>query len=367
METLRRELRFDPHLLKQFRHKFLRESKGRDLSLGHFPTELRDRIGNSVCFHPLTLNQRLDSELDGASKLLFRTQAGKTLETVVLRTGTGRTALCLSSQIGCAAACEFCATGYMGIAQNLTAGEILDQIVQAGELLVEENRRVRNLVFMGMGEPFHNEENLHLAVEQLLSPKHFDWPASRIMVSTVGVTDAMVRFVERFPRVNLALSLHSANQSTRKTLIPLAQKYPLEGIRAALEKVNSLQTNPVMIEYLMLAGTNDSAKDAKQLIDYLDGLNAHVNLIPFNEIEDAPHLSSSTRETRDAFANIIRDAGYVATIRYSLGTDIEAACGQLVRKENRHPALHKTPIPDHPNPDSQAQPKSTFGDRACDS
>jgi 23S rRNA (adenine2503-C2)-methyltransferase len=202
--------------------------------------------------------------------------------------------------------------------------------------LREEGRRVRNIVFMGMGEPLHNEQNLYSALESLLAADLFHHSPNRILVSTVGIPDAMVRLARRFPQINLALSLHSADQTTRETLIPLARKYPLDRLRQAIRECNSIQGKPFMIEYLMLAGRTDRDGDAEGLIAYLDGLDVHVNLIPFNPIEDAPHLVGSDRANRDAFAARLRAAGFTTTIRYSLGADIAAACGQLVRRENRN-------------------------------
>ena len=158
-----------------------------------------------------------------------------------------------------------------------------------------EGRRVRNIVFMGMGEPFHNEAAVYEAVAALLSPEMFHHPPGRILISTVGIPDAMVRCARRFPDVNLALSLHSVRQDVREQLIPLAAKYSLDDLRAAVAKVNQIQNNTVMIEYLMLAGVNDSADDARELAEWLTGLNAHVNLIPYNPIETAPHLRTTER------------------------------------------------------------------------
>jgi 23S rRNA (adenine2503-C2)-methyltransferase len=224
----------------------------------------------------------------------------------------------------------------MGIAKNLSASEMLDQVILAGQRMRSEDRRVRNIVFMGMGEPFHNESAVHEAVAALLSPEMFHHTPGRILVSTVGIPDAMLRFARRFPAVNLALSLHSVRQNVRGQLIPLAAKYPLEELRAAVARVNRIQENSVMIEYLMLAGVNDSLEDARELADWLDGLDAHVNLIPYNRIDSAPQLRTTERPERDAFAEVLRAAGFVATIRYSLGADIAAACGQLVQRENRH-------------------------------
>jgi len=237
--------------------------------------------------------------------------------------------------VGCAAACEFCATGHMGIAHNLSAEEILDQVVQAGQLLSGEGRKLRNIVFMGMGEPFHNEANLHEALAALTAPELFHHPPTKVLVSTVGIPAAMLRCARRFPTVNQALSLHSVRQEVRERLIPLAKKHTLPELRSTLAEVNAIQKTTVMIEYLMLAGVNDSDDDARDLIAWLSGLNVHVNLIPYNPINDAPQLAATERTERNAFAAHLKQAGIKTTIRYSLGADIAAACGQLVRQENR--------------------------------
>jgi 23S rRNA (adenine2503-C2)-methyltransferase len=223
----------------------------------------------------------------------------------------------------------------MGIAKNLSAAEILDQVVLAGERMQAEGRRVRNIVFMGMGEPFHNEQAVDDAVAALLSPELFHHTPGRILISTVGISDAMIRCARRFPEVNLALSLHSVRPVVREQLIPLASKYSLGELRSAVAAINQIQSNTVMIEYLMLAGVNDSRDDAAELAAWLKGLIVHVNLIPYNPIESAPQLRTTERPRRDAFAEILRVAGLVTTIRYSLGADIAAACGQLVQRENR--------------------------------
>jgi 23S rRNA (adenine2503-C2)-methyltransferase len=335
IDRLRAELKFDPRQLRALRTAFFKKSQGVDDALGELPAEVRTEFASRVEFHPLMLAEGVDSQLDGATKLVLRTQAGYSIESVLMRTGTGRVALCLSSQIGCAAACVFCATGQMGIAKSLSAAEILDQVVLAGERIKIEGRTVRNIVFMGMGEPFHNEEAIYESLAALLSPEMFHHPRSRILISTVGIPDAMVRCARRFPDVNLALSLHSVRPEVRKKLIPSAMKYSLSDLRAAITKINQIQNKTVMIEYLMLAGVNDSADDARELAAWLAGLAVHVNLIPYNPIETAPHLSTTERPDRDKFAAILREAGFITTIRYSLGSDIAAACGQLVQDDNR--------------------------------
>jgi 23S rRNA (adenine2503-C2)-methyltransferase len=222
----------------------------------------------------------------------------------------------------------------MGAVQNLSYGEIADQVVQAGRLVQPEGRAIRNVVFMGMGEPFHNEDNIYRAVELLCSPQAFNLSPRHVCVSTVGIPAAMVRFAERFPLVSLALSLHSARDCVRAQLIPLARRYRLAELREALQQVIALQGRPVMIEYLLLAGINDSDEDAVILADYLNALPVHVNLIPYNTIAGLPDLAASDRERRWAFARVLRGLGHRVTMRYSLGADIGAACGQLVRRKS---------------------------------
>lgn len=335
VDRLRAELKFEPRRLRSLRTAYFKKFLGAEAALAELPDDIRQQFADRVEFHPLTIAEARDSEIDGATKLVLRTPAGYLVESVIMRTGTGRVALCLSSQVGCAAACEFCATGQMGVAKSLSTAEILDQVILADEHLRAEGRNVRNIVFMGMGEPFHNEEAIYETVSALVAPELFHCPPSRILISTVGIPDAMVRCARRFPKVNLALSLHSVRQDVRERLIPIAAKYPLDVLRAAVRSVNEIQQNTVMVEYLMLAGVNDSPDDATALAAWLTDLDAHVNLIPYNAIASAPSLHSTERPERDAFAAILREAGFVTTIRYSLGADIAAACGQLVQSENR--------------------------------
>ena len=344
VDRLRAALKFEPRRLRAARTAFFKKFLGAEAALGELPAEVRDDFARRVAFHPLAIAQSHDSQLDGATKLVLRTPTGYLIEAVIMRTGTGRVSLCVSSQVGCAAACSFCATGQMGIAKNLPAAEILDQVVSAGERMRGEGRGIRNIVFMGMGEPFHNEQAVYDAVAALLAPELFHHTPGRILISTVGIPEAMVRCARRFPQVNLALSLHSVQQDVREKLIPLAAKYSLHELRAAIAKINLIQNNTVMIEYLMLAGVNDSLDDARQLAAWLGGLDAHVNLIPYNPIDTAPQLCTTDRPQRDAFAAVLRAAGFVTTIRYSLGADLAAACGQLVQRENRQIARHEATV-----------------------
>ena len=329
-----RARQINPHRLQRFRNAIYKHFRDESVALKCLATDEAALVRHRVRFGQLQRVDRHDSQLDGASKLVFRTETGALIESVILRVSSGRTALCISSQSGCAVRCTFCATGQMGSVQNLTYSEIANQVVQAGRLLQAEGRSIRNVVFMGMGEPFHNEDNVCRAVELLCSPRAFNLSPRHICVSTVGIPAPMVSFAERFPLVSLALSLHSARDCVRSKLIPLARRYPLGELREALQRVTSLQCRPVMIEYLLLDGINDSDADAAAVGDYLRDLPVHVNLIPYNPVAGLADLTASDSERRWAFARVLRSLGYKVTMRYSLGADIEAACGQLVRRKS---------------------------------
>jgi 23S rRNA (adenine2503-C2)-methyltransferase len=223
---------------------------------------------------------------------------------------------------------------------NLTAGQMLEQVALANRLLRAEARRARNIVFMGMGEPLHNEAALCEALSELMSPDGFAYPPRRLLVSTVGVPDALVRLATRFPQLPLAVSLHSVRPDIRRRLMPIAHRHTLDDLRRALFQVVSRQQRPLLIEYLMLRELNDSEADALQLVAFLQGLPVHVNLIPYNAIREAPHLRGSERPRRDRFAGQLRRAGIAVTIRCSLGADIAAACGQLALRPPGPPRPH---------------------------
>jgi 23S rRNA (adenine2503-C2)-methyltransferase len=328
LERLRAQLRLDPERIRRLRNAAMKAFETDEIALAAIPAPQR------VQMHHLHLHQRLDSAHDGASKLLLRTTAGLLTEAVILRVASGRTTLCVSSQIGCAAACSFCATGKMGIARNLSTAEILDQVTTAGQLLAAEDRRLRNVVFMGMGEPMHNEDAVFAALDALTDPAWFQLSPRKLMVSSVGVIDGMLRCGERFPEVGLALSLHSTRPEVRAQLIPLARKYGLDDLRRAIVQLNRMQSRPVMLEYLLLHGLTDTTEDVAALLSWTAGLHVHINLIPYNQIDEAPALRGTSPASAAAFAAALKAAGRTTTVRHSLGRDIEAACGQLVKREN---------------------------------
>lgn len=327
VDRLRSELKFEPRRLRALRTAYFKKSLGVDAALAELPLEVRSHFAERVEFHPLTITETFNSEIDGATKLVLRTPAGYAIETVIMRTGTGRVSLCVSSQVGCAAACAFCATGQMGIAKSLSPAEMLDQIVLAGERMHAEGCQVRNIVFMGMGEPFHNDRAVRAALDVLRDPRAFHLADRHLLVSTVGVVPAMLRFARDYPGVRLALSLHSARQEVRERLMPTAGFHSIDRLRAVLPAVSA--SGNFMAEVLLLKGVNDGPDDLAALADFLRGTRAHVNLIQFNPFPGAPYEPVS-RAAREAFGAALRREGFKVTLRYSLGDDIAAACGQLV-------------------------------------
>ena len=308
----------DPHRLRQFRNAFFKKTLPIEVCLEKVP-----ELTGKVDFQCLELLERHDSKIDGATKLVFQTLEGHRVEAVILRIASGRTSLCISSQVGCAADCQFCATGKLGFVRNLTAAEMLDQVLLAKRLLREEGRTLRNVVVMGMGEPLRNEENLSQCLKTLRDPRFFNLSENHLLVSTVGIPDAMVRFAARFPNIQLALSLHSARQEVREQIMPIAKTRTLEKLKEVFPVLGEF-----MVEVLLLNGINDGLEDLAALIDFLHGTKAHINLIQFNAYPGAP-FEPVTIDERKAFGDALKAAGFKVTLRYSLGDDIAAACGQL--------------------------------------
>jgi 23S rRNA (adenine2503-C2)-methyltransferase len=330
LETLCRE----PHRRKLFCNAFFKKALPPEACLEKAP-----ELAGKLVFQTLEIVERHDSQRDGATKLVFRAKPAlrelegqdQKVEAVILRIASGRTSLCISSQVGCAADCQFCATGKLGFTRNLTAAEMLDQVLLAKRLLREEGRTLRNVVVMGMGEPLRNEENLFQCLEILRDPRFFNLSDNHLLVSTVGIPDAMLRFAERFPKIRLALSLHSARQEVRERIMPVAKFQTLEKLKSVFPKLacpEGARRGEFMVEYLMLKGINDGSEDLVALIDFLRGTKAHINLIQFNPHPGA-QFEPVSKEAREAFSDELKRAGFKVTLRYSLGDDIAAACGQL--------------------------------------
>lgn len=285
------------------------------------PLGLRTALAERVPFSTLEVEQEAHAR-DGTVKALMHTGDGRPLETVLMVYRDGRRSLCLSSQSGCPLTCSFCATGTMKFGRNLTASEIVDQALH-----FRRRGGVDHAVFMGMGEPMMNLENVLAACERL---PEIGITHRRTAISTVGWIPGIDRLTEHPAPIRLALSLHAADEALRSELMPVNDRYPLADVLAACRRWYERKRRMVFVEYVMLAGVNDSQVQAKQLADVLDPRMFKVNLIPFNPT-DSPYEGSSPKAIQ-AFAEELERHGIGATVRLTRGRDIAAACGQLAAR-----------------------------------
>lgn len=274
---------------------------------------------------------------DGTVKFVFRLADGHLIESVLIPED-GRYTLCVSSQVGCAMGCSFCLTGTMGFKRNLTVAEIVGQVdssllwlqEQTGSSEREHAPRINNLVFMGMGEPLLNFDNLTRAIQILMEQRGHDFSGRRITVSTCGIVPKMKELGEKVP-VNLAVSLHAADNETRDLLMPINRTHPLEELLQACREFPLPPRRRIMIEYAMLKGVNDSPAAARLLVKKLHEIRCKINILPYNENPAFPYQCPDD-ETIEAFRQILRKAGHTTLLRTSRGADISAACGQLAAK-----------------------------------
>ena len=269
--------------------------------------------------------EKVLTDVDGTRKILFRLQDGDSIESVLIEEEK-RLTLCLSSQVGCAYGCRFCLTGRDGYRRNLTTGEIVDQICAARRELYN-GERLTNLVFMGMGEPLANLEQVLKALEIITSDHGLNFSNRRITLSTVGLIPEMLKLSSLFP-IKLAVSLHAADNETRSLIMPINKRYPLEKLLQACRGLDLPRRNRITFEYLLLGGVNDSPEAARKLAKLLRGLRAKINLIPFNEYPGANFKRPSSARVEE-FRKILQDKHFTATVRQSRGAGIMAACGQL--------------------------------------
>jgi 23S rRNA (adenine2503-C2)-methyltransferase len=291
------------------------------------PAELRETLAARFATRALEVAS-VERSRDGTVKTALAAWDGAVLETVAIPEDE-RTTLCVSTQVGCPLACSFCATGTLGLVRNLSAAEIVDQLCRMRELLPE--RRITNVVFMGMGEPLLNLDAVVEAIRTLQHPKGFAMAPRRVTVSTSGVVTRIADLLEAVP-VNLAVSLHATTDAVRDVLVPLNKRFPLAVLLDALKKIPQLsRRHPVFVEYTLMEGVNDSVEDARRLVALLRGLPAKVNLIPMNPHADAPYRPPSAEAASRFMGELVR-GGLVATLRRSRGADIDAACGQLAAR-----------------------------------
>jgi 23S rRNA (adenine2503-C2)-methyltransferase len=291
------------------------------------PLRLRQKLAERFSFSNLELETVLHSTDGETRKILFRLPDRQPLEAVLMRYLQRRT-LCISTQAGCAMGCVFCATGQMGFRRHLSSGEIVEQVLYYARLLQEEGERVTNIVVMGMGEPFHNYDSTMAAIERLSHPEGFNLGARRFTISTVGLVPMIRRFAAERRQVNLAISLHAADDKLRSSMLPVNKKYPIEELIAACREYVDITHRRITFEWALIREVNDTPEQARKLAGLLKGLLCHINVIPLNPTAKFPGQATTLERAR-AFQEILEQHGIPCTIRLRRGIDIQAGCGQL--------------------------------------
>jgi len=295
------------------------------------PKNLREDLTKNEKIYsldPITIQSSPSSQTE---KVLFFLHDNQKIETVLMNYADGRHTVCVSSQAGCQLGCKFCATGMLKFGRNLTYQEICDQILFFHQKLIRQNDHLTNIVYMGMGEPFMNYENVITSIKYLNNEDYFNLGARRITISTAGVCDGIDKLSLEPLQVNLAISLHAPNQQIREKIMPIARRFNLETLMKSVENYLEKTNRRVSYEYVMLKDINDSPENAGELAKLIKNQLCHVNLIPYNKT-DHPDIDQSNREKIQNFKNILTDLGINATIRMTMGQDIDAACGQLANK-----------------------------------
>ena len=288
--------------------------------------DLQNKLNNDFIINSLKIKAHQISK-DGTEKFLFELEDGALVESVLMIFEYGYSA-CLSSEVGCNMGCTFCASGLLKKQRDLSAGEIVCQALMIQKRLDESNNRLGNIVVMGTGEPFDNYDNVMKAMSIINSPYGLEIGSRHISISTCGVVPGILRFSKENLQYNLAISLHAPNDELRNRLMPINKAYPLEVLFSALREYSQLNNRRLTFEYLLLKGINDSKKEANEIKDLLKGMNAYINLIPYNSVKEKDYETSS-EENALRFYDLLKKNGVAVTLRQKKGDDIDAACGQL--------------------------------------
>lgn len=294
------------------------------------PLALRQKLNEAFVIPGVTVRRKLVSARDNTVKYLYGLSDGETVESVLMDYHHGWSQ-CLSTQVGCRMGCSFCATGMGGLVRNLLPAEMMAQIETAQR---DHGVRVSSLVLMGMGEPLDNFENVMRFLEMLSTPEGVNIGMRHVSLSTCGLVDKIYRLMERNWQLTLSISLHAPNDELRSQIMPVNRKWPIEELLKACRDYSAATGRRISFEYAMMDGVNDSDACAKELIQRLRGMLCHVNLIPANEVRGKEHRRSS-RERLQAFQKTLVSGGINATVRRTLGSDINASCGQLRREADR--------------------------------
>ncbi len=309
-----------------------------------FGKKLRDKLKNIAYIEDIKTLRHLISSQKDTEKFLFGLSDGNCLESVIMsyedHIGPSRLTACISTQVGCLMGCSFCATGKSGFIRNLTAGEIADQIIQMQKIIAPSERRIANVVMMGMGEPMLNYDNVMKAVDIINCAEGIAIGMRHIAISTCGIIPGIKKLAKEGIQVKLAVSLHSPFNEIRSKIMPINKKYPLPELMKALKEYQEITGRRITFEYAMIDGVNDDINSAEELARILEGFTALINLIPLNNVTEYGK-KRSTDEKIEKFKSFMENKGIRTTIRKERGTDINAACGQLRKKvleeqENEH-------------------------------
>lgn len=295
-------------------------------SMTNISKELREKLNKEFTLCNFKILKKQESK-DGTKKYLFDVLDGNAIETVLMEYHHGKS-LCISSQIGCKMGCKFCASTGIKFIRNLSSGEIVEQILAVEQ---DENIKISNIVFMGIGEPLDNYENVVKAIEIINNQKGLNIGARHISISTSGIVPKIYKLAEEKLQCTLSISLHATTDEKRSEMMPINKLYNIEELLKACKYYIEKTGRRISFEYALAKGNNDNLEDAKRLVKLLQGMICHVNLIPINKIEHGIYVKS-TNENIIKFRDYLNDNGIVATIRRELGSDIDAACGQLRRK-----------------------------------
>ena len=293
--------------------------------------DLRNALEEKFPFTTPQVVRRQESKTDGTVKYLWKLADGNCVETVLMRYHYGNT-VCISTEVGCRMGCAFCASTLGGLVRRLEPGEMLDQVLFTQ---VDSGLPVSHIVLMGIGEPLDNVDNGMRFLELVNSPEGMNISMRHISLSTCGLVPKIRELAKRKLQLTLSVSLHAPNDAIRDTVMPVNKAYPTEQLLEACREYYALTGRRISFEYAMIRGKNDTPECAKELLRRLKGLPAHMNLIPLNHVEESP-LQPSTRAAVAAFQKILEDGGIPATVRRTLGGDIDASCGQLRRKYEKH-------------------------------
>ncbi len=291
--------------------------------MSDLPSSLREKLKSNKV-HPLKLIKGENSSTKKTKKFLFQLETGEQIESVLMKHGD-RNTICLSTQVGCAVDCGFCATAKMGFIKNLTAGEIVDQFIQLRDI---SNRKITNVVFMGMGEPFLNYRNTISAANLLNNSKGINMAAWRITISTSGIISKINQFAKEKQPYKLAISLNGTSQTQRLKTMPVTKNQTFSNLLIAVKNYAYKTRKKVTIEYVLLDGVNDQPSDGRELIKILNNTNCKLNIIPYNEIDG--EYKRPSEDTINKFLDSLKNAMFPITVRWSKGQDIDAGCGQLV-------------------------------------